>query len=180
MKLLIASDIHGSAYFCEKLTDAVKKENPDKILLLGDILYHGARNDLPSAYAPKKVIELLEGISDKIICVRGNCDSEVDELVLPFTLLAPGAFILAGDISLFATHGHIFNADNMPKGACFDVFVSGHTHIPLCERKNGVVFMNPGSVSIPKEGSLHSYMTFENGIFKWKTLDGEEYKTFAL
>ena len=176
MKLFIASDIHGSAYYCQKLIDAFHKENADRILLLGDILYHGPRNDLPRDYAPKEVIAMLNPLSDRIICVRGNCDGEVDDMVLDFPVLAEYAIISdcsLGENIIFATHGHHFNASKLPKLKNGDVLLHGHTHIPTFENVTGVVVVNPGSVSIPKENSDHSYMIFENSEFVRKTLDGE-------
>ena len=176
MKLFIASDIHGSAYYCKKLIDAFHKEKADRILLLGDILYHGPRNDLPRDYAPKEVISMLNPLSDRIICVRGNCDGEVDDMVLDFPVLAEYAII--SDCSLganiiFATHGHHFNASKLPKLKTGDVLLHGHTHIPTFETVDGIFVVNPGSVSIPKENSAHSYIVFENSEFVRKSLNGE-------
>ena len=176
MKLFIASDIHGSAYYCQKLVDAFHKENADRILLLGDILYHGPRNDLPRDYAPKEVIAMLNPLSDRIICVRGNCDGEVDDMVLDFPVLAEYAIISdcsLGENIIFATHGHHFNASKLPKLKNGDVLLHGHTHIPTFENVTGIFVVNPGSVSIPKENSEHSYMIFENSEFVRKSLDGE-------
>lgn len=175
MKLLIASDIHGSAYYCRMLTDAFHRENADRLLLLGDILYHGPRNDLPRDYAPKEVIAMLNPLADRIICVRGNCDGEVDDMVLDFPVLAEYAIISddsLGSNIIFATHGHHFNADSLPKLKNGDILLHGHTHIPKFESVRGVYVINPGSVSIPKADSAHSYMIFENGEFTRKTLDG--------
>ncbi len=172
MKWLIASDIHGSAYYCEKLVNAFKKENADKMLLLGDILYHGPRNDLPCEYGPKGVISLLNDMSDKIICVRGNCDTEVDQMVLDFNVLADYAIICDGDVTIFATHGHKFNNDNLPSLNKGDVLLNGHTHIPACDDMGDYHYLNPGSVSIPKQNSWHGYILFENNKFTFKDFDG--------
>ena len=181
MKFLIASDIHGSAKYCKMLIDAFYKEKADKMLLLGDILYHGPRNDLPDAYAPKEVIALLNSLKEKLLCVRGNCDTEVDQMVLDFPILADYAVIPVGDKLLYATHGHIFGADSpMPlnKG---DLLLNGHTHIPKCEDKGDFIYLNCGSVSIPKENSFHSYMTLEDNAFKWiNLLTGEVYNQFKI
>ena len=114
MKYLIASDIHGSSFYCEKLLKSFQAEKADKIILLGDILYHGPRNDLPKDYAPKKVIELLNPLKEKIICVRGNCDTEVDQMVLDFPILAEYCLISYGNTMIFVTHGHKFNPLNLP------------------------------------------------------------------
>ena len=174
MKWFIASDIHGSAYFCEKLLKSYKKENADRILLLGDILYHGPRNDLPREYNPKAVIEMLNSIKNDIICVRGNCDTEVDQMVLDFPLLADYAVITYNKTQIYATHGHIFNQDNLPPLKHGDILLHGHTHIPACNLHENYTYINPGSVSIPKDNSHHGYIIFQNGVFYWKDLDGNE------
>ncbi len=178
MKLMIASDIHGSAFFCEKLLEAAKQESPDKILILGDVLYHGPRNDLPKGYNPKAVIAMLNDISEMLLCVRGNCDTEVDQMVLNFPILADYAYICEGNINVFATHGHNFNEQKLPPLKKGDILLHGHTHIPACNVHGNYTYINPGSVSIPKEESPNSYMIFENGTFLWKNLDGEVYKEF--
>lgn len=176
MKFLIASDIHGSAYCCQKLVDAFYSEKADRLILLGDILYHGPRNDLPQNYAPKEVTAMLNPLADRIICVRGNCDGEVDDMVLDFPVLAEYAIISdtsLGSNIIFATHGHHYNASNLPKLKTGDILLHGHTHIPTFEKVEEVFVVNPGSVSIPKENSEHSYMIFENCEFTRKTLDGK-------
>lgn len=174
MKFLIASDIHGSAFYCDLLLKAIEKENADRIILLGDILYHGPRNDLPRDYAPKKVIEMLNPIKEKLLCVRGNCDTEVDQMVLSFPVLADYAVIPVGNKLIYATHGHNYNPSTLPPLAKGDILLNGHTHIPKCTEYENFVYMNPGSVSIPKEDSCHSYMTLENGEFLWKNLENSE------
>lgn len=180
MKLMIASDIHGSAYYCSELLEAWRRERPDKLLLLGDILYHGPRNDLPKEYAPKQVISMLNEIKDEILCVRGNCEAEVDQMVLDFPVLADYCILYEEGHMIFATHGHVHNEKNVPPLKKGDVLLHGHTHIPMCTEHEKYIYMNPGSVSIPKEGSANSYMMMENGIFFWKNLDGEVYQTFKL
>ena len=180
MKWLIASDIHGSADFCRELINAYRREGADKMLLLGDLLYHGPRNDLPKSYAPKQVIELLNAMAKDILCVRGNCDTEVDQMVLSFPILADYAIISEGKRMIFATHGHNFNNEKLPPLHNGDVLLHGHTHIPVCEEHEGYTYLNPGSVSIPKNGSHHSYMTLENGVFVWKSLDGVEYMRYTI
>ncbi len=180
MKFLIASDIHGSAYYCEKLLCALEREGADKMIILGDILYHGPRNDLPEGYAPKKVIEMLNPMKNRLLCVRGNCDTEVDQMVLSFPILADYALLSQGEKTVFITHGHVFNTQNPPPISSGDVLLHGHTHVPKCEKFGENIYMNPGSVSIPKENSPHSYMTLENGRFTWKDLDGNEYMSHTL
>ena len=180
MKFIIASDIHGSAYYCEKLLDAFKKEGGERLVLLGDILYHGPRNDLPRDYAPKKVIEMLNEFKDRLLCVRGNCDTEVDQMVLSFPILADYAVIPAKDKLIYATHGHVYNNSNLPPMIKGDILLHGHTHIPACETFDTHVYINPGSVSIPKDRSENSYIVFDGVSFIWKTLDGETYKTYII
>ena len=175
MKIMVASDIHGSAYYCQKMTEAYKNSGAQKLLLLGDILYHGPRNDLPKEYAPKKVIEMLNNISDEILCVRGNCDSEVDQMVLKFNIMAEYAIIYDGERMIFATHGHKFNKNNLPSLKKGDILLHGHTHIPVNESIDGITVMNPGSVSIPKENSWHGYMIIENGTYTWYDFDGNSH-----
>lgn len=172
MKLLIASDLHGSAWYCEKLLELVEKEQPDKLLLLGDLLYHGPRNDLPREYDPKRVIPMLNGLKDRIIAVRGNCDAEVDQMVLEFPVLADYAVLPVGQRLIYATHGHIYHVKNLPPLAPGDVLLHGHTHVPAwTEFGQGNLYLNPGSVSIPKENSPHSYMTLEGNTMQWKELE---------
>ena len=178
MKLLIASDLHGSAYYCEKLMERIQAEQPDRILLLGDLLYHGPRNDLPEGYAPKKVLPMLNGLKEKIIAVRGNCEAEVDQMVLEFPVLADYALVEADGVSLYVTHGHLWNEEHLPPMAKGTVLLHGHTHVPVCNVHEDYIYMNPGSVSIPQEGSRHSYMTLENGLFQWTDLSGEVYREY--
>lgn len=178
MKWLIASDIHGSAFYCKKLLEAFTKEKADRILLLGDILYHGPRNDLPKDYAPKEVIAMLNPLADTILCVRGNCDTEVDQMVLSFPILAEYALLSTDDKLIFATHGHNFNSSSLPAIKKGDILLHGHTHIPVCEELDTHIYINPGSVSIPKESSPHSYMTFNGKEFLWKDLDSEDLRTY--
>ena len=175
MKLMIASDLHGSARFCGEMLEAYRREAADRLILLGDLLYHGPRNDLPEAYAPKRVIEMLNEYRRAILCVRGNCDTEVDQMVLEFPILADYALILAEDLSIYATHGHVYHRDHLPPMQPGDILLQGHTHVPAWDRRGEVWVLNPGSVSIPKAGSERSYMTLERGGFRWKTLAGEVY-----
>ena len=179
MKWFIASDIHGSAYYCRKMLERYKAEHADRMLLLGDILYHGPRNDLPEGYAPKEVIEMLNAMKDEILCVRGNCEAEVDQMVLKFPVLADYAIIDLGNSIIYATHGHIYNENNLPPMKKGDILLHGHTHVPKCVEHEDYTYMNPGSVSIPKENSLHGYMTLENKKFVWKDLDGNAKKEFV-
>ena len=172
MKWMIASDLHGSAYYCRKMLEAFEREGTDRLFLLGDLLYHGPRNDLPREYAPKEVIPLLNGKKEKLLCVRGNCDAEVDQMVLEFPVLADYAVLPVGQRLIYATHGHIYHVKNLPPLAPGDVLLHGHTHVPAwTEFGQGNLYLNPGSVSIPKEDSLHSYMTLEGNTMQWKELE---------
>lgn len=171
MKLLIASDIHGSAFWCRRLMDEIQREDPERVILLGDLLYHGPRNDLPRDYAPKQVIPMLSDIREKIIAVRGNCEAEVDQMVLPFPCMADYAELLVDGKLFHLTHGHHQNPQNLPPLPAGSVFLFGHTHVKLDETVNGIRCLNPGSVSIPKDGS-NSYLIYENGKFFFKILEG--------
>ena len=170
MKLLIASDIHGSAYWCRKLLEVYETVKPDKLVLLGDILYHGPRNDLPREYAPKAVISMLSPLAEKILCVRGNCEAEVDQMVLPFPCMAPYSQLLVEDKTFYLTHGHHENPRNLPRLNPGDVFLSGHTHVKEDIQVEGVRCLNPGSVSIPKDGS-HSCLVYDKGEFSFRILE---------
>ena len=172
MKWMIASDLHGSAYYCRKMLEAFEREGADRLFLLGDLLYHGPRNDLPREYAPKEVIPLLNVKKEKLLCVRGNCDAEVDQMVLEFPVLADYAVLPVGQRLIYATHGHIYHVKNLPPLAPGDVLLHGHTHVPAwTEFGQGNLYLNPGSVSIPKEDSPHSYMTLEGNTMQWKELE---------
>ena len=173
MKYLIASDLHGSAYYCRQLLEAYRREQADRLLLLGDILYHGPRNDLPRDYQPKEVISLLNPLAKEILCVRGNCDCEVDQMVLEFPILADYCLLDLGDRLVFATHGHVYHERHLPPLKEGDILLHGHTHVPACRPvgDTGVWYLNPGSLSLPKEDSAHGYMTLENRTFAWKNLE---------
>lgn len=179
MKIMIASDIHGSAKYCKMLLDAYAGEKADRLLLLGDILYHGPRNDLPEEYAPKLVIDMLNAKKDEIYCVRGNCEAEVDQMVLEFPVLADYALVPYGNRMIFATHGHLFHRDCLPPMKKGDILLHGHTHISACEEFDGFLYLNPGSVSIPKGDTPRGYMLLKNDEFVWKTLDGTEYRRLS-
>ena len=184
MKLLIASDLHGAAPAVRALVDRIEAEAPDRIVLLGDLLYHGPRNDLPRDYDPKRVIPLLNGLAQEgvLIAVRGNCEAEVDQMVLDLPVMADYCILPAGEKLIYATHGHIYNGKNPPPLAEGDILLHGHTHVPAwTEFGQRNVCLNPGSLSIPKENSPHSYMILENGVFYWKDVEtGEIYHTRVL
>lgn len=170
MKIFIASDIHGSAFWCEKMLSAYEESKAERMLLLGDLLYHGPRNDLPLDYAPKKVIEMLSKYKNDIICVRGNCDTEVDQMVLPFPILADYSVLSDDYVTVYATHGHKFGKDNPPPLRKGDILLCGHTHIAADEAFDEFRYINPGSVSIPKENTGNGYIIYEKGIFVRKLL----------
>ncbi|NLL34272.1 MAG: phosphodiesterase [Clostridiales bacterium] len=169
MKLMFASDIHGSKTYCEKLLEIYKKEGASKLVLLGDLLYHGARNDLTLEYDTKAVAELLNSVKDEILCVRGNCDSEVDQMVLEFPIMAEYAAMLIEDRMLFITHGHVFNPSNLPPLKKGDILINGHTHVKAIESIGEYTYLNPGSISLPKDG-VNSYMILEDGVFYLKDI----------
>ena len=165
MKILFASDIHGSECYAKKLVDKYCELNCNKMILLGDILYHGPRNDLPQGYNPKGVITLLNAMSDEILCVRGNCEAEVDQMVLDFSCMSDSMIMYEKGRMLFITHGHLFNKENPPKLKSGDVLIHGHTHVQTVERFGNNIYINPGSVSIPKEDNPPTFMIYENGKF---------------
>jgi putative phosphoesterase len=176
MKLCFISDIHGSAFYLEKALARYEKERADMLVLLGDELYHGARNPLPEGYDPKKVVSLLNPLAAKIIAVRGNCDSEVDQMVLSFPIMADYSTLLWQGKRIFLTHGHVFSPDKLPPLSRGDIFIYGHTHVPVARAADGITVINPGSVSLPKENSPRTYGVLEGNIFTIKTLGGEIFK----
>ena len=180
MKWMIASDIHGSEYYCRQMLEAFDCEGADKLLLLGDILYHGPRNDLPKDYQPKAVIEMLNMRKKQLLCVRGNCDTEVDQMVLDFPIMAEYCILCIDKRIVYATHGHHFGEENPPLLNKGDILLCGHTHVPKCVEHENFLYMNPGSVSIPKEGSHHGYMIIENGEFLWKDMDGQMMMRYSI
>lgn len=180
MKLMIASDIHGSLYYCEKLCAAYEKENARRLILLGDLLYHGPRNELPERYEPKGVIRLLNSMKRELLCVRGNCDAQVDQMVLEFPILSDSMLLFLEGRMVFATHGHVYNLQNLPSLNPGDILLHGHTHVPAAREENGFVYLNPGSVSIPKENSMPSYMIYEDGVFSLRDFERRELLRYDL
>ena len=175
MKLMIASDIHGSAKWCRAMLDAFHKEGADRLLLLGDLLYHGPRNDLPDEYAPKQVIAMLNDVADRLLCVRGNCEAEVDQMVLNFPVMADYCALMWENHVIYATHGHLHGEDNPPPIGKNGLLLCGHTHVPGCRRHETFTYLHPGSTSIPKNGSAHSYAVLEGATMVWKDLTGGEF-----
>jgi uncharacterized protein len=172
MKLFFISDIHGSLYFLNEALGQFEKEGASHLVILGDELYHGARNPLPRDYNPKEVAARLNTFADKIIAIRGNCDSEVDEMVLNFPMMSTYSSVFLGDKRLFLTHGHVYGEQNLPKLADGDVFFYGHTHIPVAKKAGTVTIINPGSISLPKENNPNTYGVLDGNSFTVKKLDG--------
>lgn len=166
MKYMFASDIHGSAWYCSRLLEEYRRSAAERLILLGDILYHGPRNDLPREYAPKEVIAMLNEIKDEIYAVRGNCEAEVDQMVLDFPVMADyGVFVLNG-LTFYATHGHVFNQDHLPPMKAGDILIHGHTHLLKADRIGDYYVLNPGSVSIPKGGNPATYAILQDRLFQ--------------
>lgn len=180
MKYMFASDIHGSAWYCSRMLERYKESGADRLILLGDILYHGPRNDLPKEYAPKEVIAMLNPLKDQIYAVRGNCDTEVDQMVLEFPILADYAVLVLDGKTFYATHGHIYNQDNLPPVKAGDILIHGHTHLLKAEQCGEITVLNPGSVSIPKGGNPNSYGMLQDGVFTIYSLDQEIIKQLSL
>lgn len=180
MKYMFASDIHGSAYYCRRLLEEYQKSGAERLILLGDLLYHGPRNDLPKEYAPKEVIAMLNGMRDEIYTVRGNCEAEVDQMVLEFPVLADYAVLVLNGLTFFATHGHVFNQDHMPALKRGDILVHGHTHLLKAEQVGDNYILNPGSTSIPKGGNPATYAVLDDKTFRILDFDGTVVKEIVL
>lgn len=180
MKLMFISDIHGSLFYLEKALVRFEEEKADQLIILGDLLYHGPRNPLPEGYQPAEVAKRLNGYKNKIICVQGNCDSEVDQMVIEFPIMADYSFIFYEGIRIFVTHGHTYNIKELPPLSVGDVLIHGHTHVPVTEVVEGIMWLNPGSISLPKENSPHSYAVLEEGEFLIKDLEGNTFKRIHL
>lgn len=176
MKFVFLSDIHGSLFYTKKGLEAFQREMGDQLVLLGDEMYHGPRNPLPEEYNPAEVANCLNEYKEKIIAVRGNCDSEVDQLLLEFPMLGDYAVLYTGTRRIFVTHGHIFDENNLPPLSSGDVLIHGHTHLPVAKKQGDIFILNPGSISLPKEEHPHTYGVLENDTFYIKTFDGEVYK----
>lgn len=180
MKYMIASDIHGSAKYCRQVLETFEREKADKLLLLGDLLYHGPRNPLPEEYDPKAVAAMLNEAKQKILCVRGNCDGEVDQMMLEFPILADYCLLSVGNRMIFATHGHHFNENSLPMLQQGDVLLHGHTHIPVLEDRGAYILANPGSVTLPKQNSARGYLLLNGSTLTLKTLENKVVKEIVL
>lgn len=180
MNYMFASDIHGSAFYCRKVLERYKNSGAQRLILLGDLLYHGPRNDMPKEYDPKQVIQMLNGYRNQIYAVRGNCDAEVDQMVLEFPIMADYALLELNGKTFYATHGHIYNQDTLPPMQAGDVLIHGHTHLPVAERMGDCYLLNPGSASLPKGDYPNSYAILEDGVFTILDFDGSKVKEIAL
>ena len=180
MKLMFVSDIHGSLYYAEQMQRLYTTEQPDKLILLGDLLYHGPRNDLPRDYNPKGVISILNSMKSEILAVRGNCEAEVDQMVLEFPVMADYMIMYLDGHMAFITHGHNHNNDNPPILKDGDMLIHGHTHIQAMNKVNNYIYINPGSISIPKADNKNSYMIYENGVFTIKDLAQNTIMTYTI
>ena len=180
MKYFFASDIHGSSFYTKRVLEKYKESNAAKLILLGDLLYHGPRNDLPKDYCPKEVFAMLNDFKDDIIAVRGNCDSEVDQMVLDFPMRADYSICVFNDIYFFITHGHIFGEENMPNLPRGSAFIYGHVHLPIAKNIDGIYILNPGSASLPKEENPNSYAILEDDLFSIYDFEGNVLKEIKL
>ncbi len=180
MKVMFASDLHGSEYYVGLLLRRMEEEKPERLVLLGDLLYHGPRNDLPRGYDTRAAASLLNAVVPPPLCIRGNCDGEVDQMILDFPVLADFAALFLDGRTVYLTHGHHLQeaASALRDG---DILFYGHTHVPDFSRRDGILAVNPGSVSIPKEGSRHSYILWDDAVLRWKDVEtGETWKTERL
>lgn len=180
MKYMFASDIHGSAYYCRKMLEVYEQSGAERLILLGDILYHGPRNELPEEYDPKQVMAMLNEYKDQIYAVRGNCDAEVDQMVLEFPIMADYALLALNGKTIYATHGHLYHQDNLPPMQAGDVLIHGHIHLPVAERMGACYLLNPGSTSLPKGGNPNSYAMLDGSVFTIYDFDGNSIKEITL
>lgn len=180
MKLFFISDIHGSVDCLNRTLEKFGEERADYIVSLGDLLYHGPRNPLPEAYNPKEAAAKLNAYKDKIMTVRGNCDAEVDQMLIDFPILADYAILFHEGRRIFATHGHHHHMDNLPNLAAGDIFIQGHTHVPVAEKRGDIFVLNPGSVTLPKEGFPPSYGVLEGLEFRVKDFEGNVLKQISF
>ncbi|WP_150272521.1 phosphodiesterase [Paenibacillus tepidiphilus] len=180
MKLMFISDIHGSLHWLEKALEKAEQEQPHTLVILGDFLYHGPRNPLPDGYDPQGVAARLNAYGKSLVAVRGNCDAEVDQMLLQFPMMGDYVLILHEGRKIYATHGHGFSIDNLPALSAGDIFIQGHTHLPVADVKDGIIVLNPGSISLPKENNPNSYAILENGEFTIKDFAGKTVKQISL
>lgn len=180
MKYMFASDIHGSAYYCKKMLEVYKESGAKRLILLGDLLYHGPRNELPRDYDPKQVFSMLNEYKDEIYAVRGNCDSEVDQMVLEFPMMADYSLLVLNGKTIYATHGHIYNQEALPPMRPGDALIHGHIHLPVAQTMGDCFLLNPGSTSLPKDGNPNSYGMLDGSVFTIYDFDGNKVKEITL
>ncbi len=180
MKYMFASDIHGSAYYCREMFKIYKESGADRLILLGDLLYHGPRNDLPREYDPKAVTAMLNDHKNEIYAVRGNCEAEVDQMVLEFPVMADYAVMVLNGLNFFVTHGHLFHQDQLPPMKAGDILIHGHTHLLRADAYDGYYILNPGSTSLPKGGNPSTCGILDGTIFSIRDFDGNVVKTIDL
>lgn len=169
MKIIIASDIHGSEYYMNKLKMRFEDENAEQLILLGDLYYHGPRNPLPKDYNPAGVAKILNSLYNDIACVKGNCDSEVDEMISDFSF-TENMQLYINNKKIFLTHGHKLDADNLNNN--FDIIIYGHLHTGFINKKDNVILVNTGSVSLPKNETKNSYVLLTDNVLELKDIDG--------
>lgn len=180
MKYMFASDIHGSAYYCRKMLEAYEESGAARLILLGDLLYHGPRNELPREYDPGKVFAMLNEHKDEIYAVRGNCDSEVDQMVLEFPMMADYCLLALNGKTIYATHGHIYNEEALPPMRPGDALIHGHIHLPVARAMGECYLLNPGSTSLPKDGNPNSYAILDGSVFTVYDFEGNKVKEITL
>ncbi len=180
MKLFFISDIHGSLPCLQEALGQFEKSKSDFLIILGDTLYHGPRNPIPDGYDPASCATLLNQYKEKIISVRGNCDSEVDQMLIDYPISDTGATLLVDGFRFYLSHGHIFNPDNLPPLSQGDIFCFGHIHLPVAEKQDGIVVFNPGSITLPKQNNPHSYGIYENRQLKVISFEGDELASCTL
>ena len=178
MKLLVVSDIHGSAYYTEKIPEIFEREKADKIIVLGDLYYHGPRNPLTKDYSPMKVAEILNSLKDRLDVIKGNCDAEVDEMISEFKF-KEHLLLDVNNMKVYFTHGHKNNMDNLPDEQ-IDMMVYGHFHTGFIVKKDGIIFANPGSISLPKDNTKNSYLILDKESIVLKDIDGNVIDEFKL
>lgn len=179
MKIFIISDIHGSATWLQRVCEIYDREQADQLLVLGDLLYHGPRNPLPDGYDPQRIAAILNEYKHHIIAVRGNCDAEVDQMLIEFPMMADYTMLYSEQWRMYATHGHLLHMDDLPPLQHGDLFIQGHTHVPVAERKGDIFVLNPGSISLPKDGYPNSYAILDGSDFRVLDFTGQVIKQIS-
>lgn len=180
MKYMFASDIHGSAYYLKRLLDKFERSGAEQLILMGDLLYHGARNDLPEEYGTKDCTTMFNMYANRIIACRGNCDSEIDQMVLQFPIMSDYNVLELNGITFFQTHGHLYNPEKLPPMGVCKAFVYGHVHLPIARKQDDVYILNPGSTSIPKGGNASSYAMLDGNVWTIKDFEGNTINSITI